>query len=67
MNDPATRKAAEENATRAAWYSVLGTVISMLAAGLGGFVGAGPTFRLLPVVVATATERRREVHVAART
>jgi len=64
MNDPATRQAAEDNATRAAWYSVLGTVVSMLAAGLGGFVGAGPTFRLVPVVIATATERRRQVQVA---
>jgi hypothetical protein len=50
LNDPANRRAAEEHASRAAWYSVLGTVVSMLAAGFGGYVGAGPTFRLVPVV-----------------
>ena len=46
MNDPANRQAIAENATRAAWYSFLGTLISMIAAGLGGYVGAGPTLRL---------------------
>src|SRR5215213_8068025 len=32
INDPAARQAAEEHATRAAWYSVLGTTLAMLAA-----------------------------------
>jgi len=67
MNDPATRQAAEENATRAAWYSVLGTIVSMLAAGLGGFVGAGPTFRLLPILVGTSTTVERRSAQVART
>jgi len=47
MNNPDNRQAIEENTTRAAWYSFLGTLISMLAGALGGYVGAGPTFRLL--------------------
>jgi hypothetical protein len=59
INDPATRQAAEDNATRAAWYSVLGTVLSMLAAGVGGYVGSGPTFRLRRIVVGPVTEGRR--------
>jgi hypothetical protein len=67
MNDPATRQAAEENATKAAWYSVLGTVVSMIAAGLGGLVGAGPTFRLLPIVVGTTTTTERRSAQVART
>jgi hypothetical protein len=36
----------EDNATRAAWYTFLGTLVSMLAAAVGGFVGSGPTLRL---------------------
>ena len=63
VNDPATRQAAEEHATRAAWYSVLGTALSMLAAGLGGYVGSGPTFRLVPVVAGRAPEGRRKAAV----
>jgi hypothetical protein len=59
INDPATRQAAEENATRAAWYSVLGAVLSMLAAGIGGYVGSGPTFRLIPAIINRVPGRRR--------
>jgi hypothetical protein len=64
LNDPANRQALEENATRAAWYSFLGTLVSMLAAGIGGFVGAGPTLRLFTVRVdRTATFDRRDTFV----
>jgi hypothetical protein len=59
VNDPANRQAAEEHATRAAWYSVLGTVLSMLAAGIGGYVGSGPTFRLVRVVTDRTLDGRR--------
>ncbi len=52
--DPATKAKAEqfardagEAATTVAWYTFLGTLVSMLAAAAGGYVGAGPTFRLL--------------------
>ena len=37
---------AGEVATRVTWWSFLGTFVSMLAAAAGGFVGAGPSFRL---------------------
>lgn len=59
VNDPANRQAAEEHATRAAWYSVLGTVLSMLAAGIGGYAGSGPTFRLIRVMTDRTMDRRR--------
>jgi hypothetical protein len=50
-NDPAQRQAIEDNAARAAWYSFLGTLVSMLAAAVGGFVGSGPSLRLFTVRV----------------
>jgi hypothetical protein len=63
INDTANRQAAEEHATRAAWYSVLGTVLAMLAAGVGGYVGSGPTFRLVAVDAVPATVARRRAPV----
>ncbi|HVK08034.1 MAG TPA: hypothetical protein VM597_04565 [Gemmataceae bacterium] len=64
VNDPANRQAAEENATRAAWYSFLGTVVSMLAGIAGGYIGSGPTFRLFPVrATPTMTAARRDALV----
>jgi len=59
-NNPETRQQIEDNATRAAWYSFLGTLVSMLAAAIGGYVGAGPTLRLFTVRVdrAAAFDRR---------
>lgn len=60
INDPATRQAVEENSTRAAWYSVLGAVLSMAAAGLGGYLGAGPTFRLIRTTVARVPAQREQ-------
>jgi hypothetical protein len=50
-NDPNARQQVADNATRAAWYSFLGTLIAMVAAALGGFAGAGPTLRLFTVRV----------------
>jgi len=60
INDPANRQAAEENATRAAWYTFLGTLLSMAAAAIGGWIGAGPTFRLFTIraPAAVAFDRR---------
>jgi hypothetical protein len=60
-NNPDTQRQIEDNATKAAWYSFLGTLISMIAAALGGYVGAGPTLRLFTVRVrqpAAAFDRR---------
>jgi len=51
MRNPENRQAVEDNTTRAAWYSFLGTLVSMIAGALGGYVGAGPTFRLFKVRV----------------
>lgn len=57
--DPANKQKAEEAAreageaaTRVTWWSFFGTLVSMLAAAAGGYVGAGPTFRLFAVPVA---------------
>jgi len=51
--DPATKARVEqtareagEAATKVTWYSFLGTLISMIAAAAGGYVGSGPAFRL---------------------
>jgi hypothetical protein len=38
-----------EITTRLSWYAFAGTWISMIAAGLGGLVGAGPTFRVVRI------------------
>lgn len=40
---------AGDAATKVAWYTFLGTLLSMIAAALGGLIGAGPTLRLLAV------------------
>ncbi len=60
IEDPATKENAERKlheagdaATRVTWYTFLGTLISMLAAAAGGYVGAGATFRLFAVPVRT--------------
>lgn len=57
-NDPANQARAEqaareagETATRVTWYTFAGTLVSMLAAALGGYLGAGPQFRLFAVPV----------------
>ena len=66
INDPANRQLVEDNATRAAWYTFLGTLVSMLAGAIGGYVGAGPTFRLFTVRVdrvTGATFDRRDTFV----
>ena len=51
--DPATKARVEqtardagEAATKVTWYTFLGTLVSMIAAAAGGYVGSGPTFRL---------------------
>lgn len=53
VEDPATKARVEqtareagEAATKVTWYTLLGTLVSMLAAAAGGYVGSGPTFRL---------------------
>ena len=45
----ADAKAARERASKGAWYAFFGTWMAMFFAALGGWVGSGPTFRLLTV------------------
>jgi len=64
INNPTNQAIAADNATKAAWYSFLGTLVSMIAAGFGGYVGAGPTFRLFTVrTVNTGSYDRRNTMV----
>ncbi|CAN5253184.1 hypothetical protein BH11PLA2_BH11PLA2_30430 [soil metagenome] len=55
--DPATQakidaaaKEASDVATKVTWWTFFGTWFAMAAAAGGGYCGAGPTFRLAPVV-----------------
>jgi hypothetical protein len=41
------QQAVEEGATQVAWWALVGTLLSMLAAVGGALVGAGPTLRLV--------------------
>lgn len=49
MHELATTPSELELATRMSWYAFGGAWISMIAAALGGLVGAGPTFRVIPI------------------
>ncbi|MBY0524496.1 MAG: hypothetical protein K2R98_13905 [Gemmataceae bacterium] len=51
--DPQTREAIAERVNQAAWWTLLGTALSMAAAIGGALVGAGPTFRVLRVPMVT--------------
>ena len=58
VNDPAnqekmrdTAREVGEKATKVTWYTFLGTVISMLAAAFGGYIGSGPNVRVFGTVV----------------
>jgi hypothetical protein len=47
--EPGDHKEMMQAATRVAWYTFGGIWISMLAAALGAWLGAGPTFRIVAV------------------
>lgn len=56
VEDPAAKARAEQAArdsadaaARVTWWSFFGTLVSMLAAVAGGYVGAGPTLRIFAV------------------
>lgn len=61
-NDPANREQAREMATRAAWYALGGTLLSIGAAIGGAIFGSGPRFRLIPVTVSGDTGRPIVAH-----
>jgi hypothetical protein len=46
---PADHQETMEAATRAAWFAFAGIWISLVAAALGAWLGAGPTFRLVTI------------------
>ncbi len=61
LEDPANRQAAADNAMAAAWWTLFGTMLSLVAAVAGALVGSGPSFRLLAVPIGGAAvgyERR---------
>ncbi len=47
--DSPDRQKVETNVTRMAWYAFIGSWVSMFAAAIGGWLGAGPTFRVVVV------------------
>jgi hypothetical protein len=49
MNDPQTQKEIKETAKKISWFTFGGTWLSMFAAAIGAYVGAGPTFRIITV------------------
>jgi hypothetical protein len=53
--DPAARQQAADTATRVTWWAFAGAMLSMAAAAAGGYVGAGPSFRLFAVPVGRAS------------
>jgi hypothetical protein len=57
LNDPANQRAAVDYATKASWWTLGGTLLSMAAAIIGGILGAGPTFRLFAATPSTGIRR----------
>jgi hypothetical protein len=59
--DPNLLDHASDRLTRASWYTFLGTMLSMVAAVGGAFVGSGPTYRIVafPVARRTVTSETR--------
>ena len=56
--DPQTQEQAADVAMQASWWTLFGVMLSMVAAALGAFLGAGPRVRLLGVASATSTTYR---------
>lgn len=50
MEDPQNQQAAIEATTRVTWFTFVGAWLSMMTAAAGGYVGAGPTFRLAGLI-----------------
>jgi hypothetical protein len=56
--DPANQEKAADVAMQASWWTLFGVMLSMAAAALGAFLGAGPNIRLLGTHTATAVQVR---------
>lgn len=59
--NPQNQQAAAEAATQVTWWAFAGTLLSMIAAAAGAVVGAGPTFRLIPVTISSPRYEGRRV------
>jgi hypothetical protein len=60
-DDPQTRQAVSDAAARTTWYAFFGAWLSMLAAAAGGYLGSGPTFRVVPSPVARTDRTGRPI------
>jgi len=47
--NPQAQQEAKDAARRFTWYAFAGTWLGMIVAAVGGYVGAGPTFRVLTI------------------
>ena len=61
LTDPRTQQNAKEVAMAAIWGTLIGTLLSMGAAIGGALVGAGPNFKLFPIL---SSQRRQEIIIA---
>ncbi|HUR52634.1 MAG TPA: hypothetical protein VMZ71_00755 [Gemmataceae bacterium] len=62
--NPENQKAAADAATRVTWYAFFGAWLSMMAAAAGGYVGSGPTIKMLSVSVDRVRPDSRPVGAA---
>jgi hypothetical protein len=51
VENPQNQQAASDATTRVTWYAFFGVWLSMMAAAAGGYVGSGPTIKMLSVKV----------------
>jgi hypothetical protein len=65
IEDPQNQQAAIEATTRVTWFTFIGAWLSMMTAAAGGYVGSGPTIRLVEMIRGRATVVRPPI-VAAR-
>jgi len=64
--DPQAQQAARDAAKRFTWYAFAGTWVGMIVAAVGGYVGAGPTFRVRVVARSAVYSHSTPVHSGAR-
>jgi hypothetical protein len=56
--DPGNQEQAADVAMQASWWTLFGVMLSMVAAALGAFLGAGPRVRILGMASTTTTAMR---------